>query len=89
MVFLRYNHILFGCFLGSIAPLIAFLFTEYHLVEVLTQEKPLAAYLMAAVVNLLLLRYLFKNGNDKTGKGVLLVTFACMLLLLYLKGFKV
>ncbi|WP_051293024.1 hypothetical protein [Olivibacter sitiensis] len=89
MVFLRYNHILFGCLLGSVAPLIAFFFTEYHLVETLTQRKPLLAYVLSAAVNLILLRYLYKNEKDGTARGVILVTFACMLLLLYLKGFKV
>lgn len=89
MILLRYNHWLFGCFLGIVAPSIAFLFMEYHLVEALTHRKPLTVYLLAATVNLILLRYLYKNGNDKTGKGLMLVTFVAMLLLLYLKGFKV
>lgn len=82
---LKKNNLFIGFVLGVIAPFIAFLFTEYTSLGLRFSDKPLALYAIAAVVNLLLIRYYYKLQASRTGGGLLFITFIGVLLLLFLK----
>jgi len=45
---------------------------------------PLTLYVVAAAINLLLLRFFFRRALDRTGRGVLLVTFLAVILLIFI-----
>jgi len=80
------NNLFVGILLGAIAPLIAYLFTEYTALGVRFTNKPLLLYAVAGVVNLLLVRYFYKQQATKTGGSIVGITFIGLLLLLFLKG---
>lgn len=86
---LKLNHLVIGVLLGSVAPLVSILLSESRLVETLSRSKPLAIYLFAGVINLLLTRYLYRNGKERIGMGVVMATFFTLLLLLYGKGLRI
>ncbi|MFI5158827.1 MAG: hypothetical protein ACHQF4_08170 [Sphingobacteriales bacterium] len=46
--------------------------------------RPSMPYIIAIALNLFLLRYSYKNGGDKTGRGVIVATFAFLLLLIFI-----
>jgi hypothetical protein len=49
--------------------------------------KPAIPYLVALALNLIIIRTCYKKDADQTGRGVMLATFVCMLLLVFV--FKV
>ena len=83
---LKKNDVFVGFLLGAIAPLIAYLFTEYTTLGARFANKPLLLYAIAAAVNLLLVRYYYKRQASKTGGSIMGITFVGLLLLLFLKG---
>ncbi|MBE8721429.1 hypothetical protein [Sphingobacterium pedocola] len=84
------NSLIQGVLIGFIAPLIAFLLTVYtDLENMLSPDKPIFLYVIAAGVNLIATRILFKEGFDAAGRGVVLVTFIGVLLLLFWAKFKI
>ena len=80
------NNLFIGIIIALIAPLIAYLFTEFTTLGVRFANKPLALYGIAGAVNLLIARYFYKQRASKTGGGLIAVTFVALLLLLFLKG---
>jgi len=80
------NNLFIGIIIAFIAPLIAYFFTEYTSLGARFGNKPLALYSIAGAVNLLIARYFYKHRASKTGGGVIAITFAALLLLLFLKG---
>lgn len=84
------NSLIQGVLIGTIAPLIAFLLTAYTDLEtMLSPDKPIFLYVIAAAVNLIATRILFKKGFDATGRGVVLITFTGVLLLLFATKLKI
>ena len=79
------NNFFFGFLLGAIAPLAAFLLAEHSPLGGYFTNKPLTLYAIAAVVNLLILRYFYKQGLTRTGGGMMALTFLGLLLLLLSK----
>lgn len=79
------NNLIFGLLLGAIAPLIAFLFTEHTSFGARFVDKPLTLYAIAGVVNLLVLRYFYKQQLPRTGGGIMAFTFLGLVLLLIFK----
>jgi len=73
---LKNNNILMGFFYGSILPAIS-LFVFLYLLKgnFLIFNKPGIPYLIAIALNLFIIRYCFKQGNDNTGTGMILITF--------------
>lgn len=69
------NHFLFGLLMGLVAPIIAFIFTEYTTLGLRFAAKPFALYAMATGVNLLLLRYFYRRDLPDSGKGMIFITF--------------
>lgn len=84
------NNFWSGVLIGLIPPLIAFLLTNYTTLQTYYfLEKSIAIYVIAAVINLLIMRFAFRGGKDNLAKGILLITFIAMLLLVYATGLKV
>lgn len=84
------NSLPLGLLIGLFFPLIAYLLTKYT--EVQTSyfvDKPIAIYVMAAVVNIGIFRFSYRAGKDRFAKGVLIITFIAMLLLVFGTGLKV
>lgn len=79
------NNFFFGFLLGTIAPLVAFLLAEHSPLGDYFTNKPLTLYAIAAVVNLLTLRYFYKQGLTKSGGGMMAATFLGLILLLLFK----
>lgn len=80
------NNIWIGVVLGAVFPLIAFAFTAYS--EWPTRifpTKPFAFYIIAAAINLLLIRIFYRKAMpyEHVAKGIVLTTFLGMLLFLY------
>ncbi len=80
---LQQNNLLTGILSGLAAPLLAMLFTE---VWAFSFRQPHTLYVLAALVNLLLVRFYYRSGRELAARGVILVTFAAMLSLLWIKS---
>lgn len=79
-----------GGLVGIIAPILAYILTEYTAIQQsFFDEKPIAIYVIAAVINLVLVRFSFRAGHESFAKGIVLVTFIAMLILLVISRFKV
>jgi hypothetical protein len=74
-----------GIVAGLIFPAVAWL-TEYLLKNnIYIINRPALPYFIAIGLNLIMLRFSFKYGADKTARGIMLTTFACMLLIFVFK----
>ena len=72
-----------GCAVGGVAPLVAYLLNGYSLLTTGYFSHPLSLYVLAAAVNLLIVRFFYRSERDRSGRGILLVTFLALLLLLF------
>ena len=82
----KQNNLIAGMLIGSLLPLITWLVFGYWLQnEDLVMDKPAVPYLIAVGLNLLLLRYCLKKDLDKTGNGVMMITFAFVLVIFIFK----
>lgn len=80
------NNFLAGILLACLTPLLAWLLFAVILKnEAAIMEKPATPYLLALCINLLLLRYYARKHFDATTRGIMVVTFACMLLTVIFK----
>ena len=87
---MQQNSIFTGVILGSLAPLVAYLLMTYtSLQQDYFAEKPIAIYVLAAVVNIIILRFAFRGGKESLAKGIVLITFIAMLVLIYVTKLKV
>ncbi len=84
------NNVLLGVLLGAIFPLLAYVLTTFtELQRTLFSQKPIALYVMAAVVNLVAVRFIYRSGRENTAKGIVLVTFLAMVLMVVVLRIKV
>ncbi len=72
---MKRNHILFGLLLGSIAPVLAYIVSYFNLTGIDLGQKKMSFYVVAALINLLLLRYYYKSEMGNTASGIILITF--------------
>ena len=79
------NSVLSGLLLGSILPILSWLVFEHSTNIPLIMDKPAVPYLITIGLNLVLLRYCFRNGRDETANGIMMITFAFMLVVFILK----
>lgn len=78
---LKKNNIVLGLVAGIILPGITWLVFGYVLKnKVAVFNKPAIPYLVAIAINLFIIKYLFKKGDDQTGTGVILSTFVAMII---------
>ena len=75
------NSTLFGLVLGLILPGLALLLFNVLYKDALLLGKPAIPYMVALGLNLIIIRICYKKDADQTGRGVMLSTFVCMLLL--------
>ncbi|PAW95304.1 hypothetical protein CKK33_18070 [Mucilaginibacter sp. MD40] len=75
------NNFFSGILLACLPPLMAWLLFAVILKnEAAIMEKPAAPYLIALCINLLILRYYARKHFDATTRGIMVVTFAFMIL---------
>lgn len=83
---LNKNSLVVGLLLGSILPALSWVVFEYVLHNnAIIMDKPAVPYLIAIGLNLVILRFCIKKGLDDTGKGIMMVTFAFMLVVFIFK----
>ena len=89
MQMFRKNSFLIGAALGAVMPLLAYILTHFTAWEWFFGNKPLSLYVIAGLINLLLLRYYYRNNMENNARGVMLVTFIGVLLLIFGKGITI
>ena len=72
---LKKNTIYTGILIGLILPVLTGIAFEIYFTNVWLFGKKGMPYLIVILVNMLILRYFAKKGDDKTMQGVMLVTF--------------
>jgi len=77
------NNLWIGVGIGAVFPTLAHVLVRFTDLELhFLPQKPMAIYTLAVLVNLVLLRFVYRAGNDHTGKGIVVSTFLAMLLYL-------
>lgn len=89
MQFFRSDNFFAGTILGLIFPLLAFVLTRWTDWAMLIGNKPLSLYVIAALFNLLLVRYYYRQGKENAARGVVLMTFIGVLLLIFVQGVRI
>lgn len=79
---MKKDHFIIGFFLGLIAPVAAYVVSRYDLTGVDLSEKGLMFYVIAALINIIMVRYFYRNERMNTANGVVFITFTASLLLL-------
>lgn len=80
------DNLFFGILLGLIAPLIAFIMSRFNLTGIDIGSKNLSFYVIAALVNLLLMRYYYRNEMGNSARGIILITFIATMAVLFFRG---
>lgn len=79
-----------GMVIGVIAPLASYLLTQYtSLQQDYFVEKPIAIHVLAAAINLIVVRFAYRAGKESLAKGVMLLTFLAMVVLIWFTKLKV
>lgn len=89
MALTKTNNFFAGMCVGLIMPVAAYLLSSYTNWVSYIGNKPLGFYVLAALVNLLLLRYFYRNNGEYTAKGIIMVTFLGLLVLIITKQIHV
>lgn len=79
---MKKDSLVFGCLIGLVFPAVAHLLTKGGGLDIFS-GRPLALYVIAALLNLMLIRYGYRNAYEKSAQGIILVTFAATLILLF------
>lgn len=74
-----------GILLGLVTPALAWLLFHVIYKGIVLLNKPAIPYLVALGINLFIIRICFKKNIDDTGRGVMMTTFICVILLLVFK----
>ncbi|SEL79277.1 hypothetical protein SAMN05421740_11063 [Parapedobacter koreensis] len=83
---LQRNSFPFGCLVGLLAPIVAYVITAWFAsFNIIIGGKPLGLYVIAALINLLFVRFFYRNGLERSARGVILVTFVSVLLLIFIE----
>lgn len=84
------DNFILGVLAGSVFPALAYLLTNFSDLQAnLFPDKPIGFYVIAALFNLVAVRFLYRGGYQKLAKGMVLATFAGMLLLVFLLRIKI
>ncbi len=75
--------------MGLAAPAIAHLLSTFTDWAALFGGKEIGIYVVAALVNLLVVRYYYRNGMENTARGIILVTFVATIALILVKNLSV
>lgn len=72
-----------GILVGTLAPILAYLLSTYMDLQTgYFVDKPNAMYVIAALVNLIVVRFTYRRGKISFARGVVFITFVAMLVLL-------
>ncbi len=77
-----------GVAIGLLAPVAAYVLTKVTAWDMQLGGKPLSIYVIAALINLLLVRFFYRNARERSARGVILITFAAALLLIFTDSLK-
>jgi len=80
---MQQNPFLLGLGIGLLAPLSAHVLTRFTALAALFGSKQLGLYVIAALINLLVVRYFYRKGFEKAAHGVILITFVLAMLLVF------
>jgi hypothetical protein len=84
------DSLIVGVLIGALAPVLAYLSTNYtSLQQQFFAEKYIAFYVIAAVINLIIVRFAFRAGKASLAKGIILSTFLAMILFIVMTKFKI
>lgn len=78
-----------GVALGAICPLIAYLLTNFtEIATTAFPQKPIGVYVIAAAINLIAVRFIYRSGREATAKGIVLITFLAMVVMVVVLKIK-
>jgi predicted neutral ceramidase superfamily lipid hydrolase len=78
----KINNVIYGVLIGSIFPVIALLVEFLLGTNTYLINRPAVPYFVAIALNLILLRIFLKRDVGKTLRGIMLVTFIVMVIVL-------
>jgi hypothetical protein len=82
---LNKNNILTGLFAGAILPAVSWVIFEYLFKATVINNKPAIPYLAVIAVNLFIMRFYIKKEADRSVQGVMIATFAFMIIVFVFK----
>ncbi|HEX8376799.1 MAG TPA: stationary phase survival protein SurE [Pedobacter sp.] len=82
---LKRDNVWLGTILGLILPGIAFFVVEILKKNIRVLEKDDLLYIGCVALNLLLVKYYFKQYKENTARGIIAATFICALIFFYHK----
>ena len=82
---LKRDNVWLGTVLGLILPAIAFFFVEILKKNIRVLEKDNLLYIGCVALNLLLVKYYFKEYKENTARGIIGSTFICAFIFFYHK----
>jgi len=80
---MKWNSFFLGLLLGAFGPVAARLLKAFTPLG--TTMHPLSLYVIAAVVNILLVRFFYRRALERSAQGVLMITFVALLLLIFIE----
>jgi hypothetical protein len=84
---LKRNNIATGLLAALILPAITwFVFGFLFKNKTVFMNKPVIPYLIAIALNLFIIKFLFKKGDDQTGTGMIICTFLLMIVVFLFKS---
>lgn len=79
-----------GGAIGALAPILAYVLSNYTSIQTnYFSDKPIALYVIAALINLIIVRFTYRAGKESLAKGIVFVTFIAMLVLVIAVKIKV
>lgn len=79
-----------GGLAGVVAPMLAYIISNYTSLQTFFfADKPIAIYVIAALINLIIVRFTYRGGKESFAKGMIFVTFVAMLVLVVTTKLKI
>lgn len=84
------NSFWIGGLVGTAAPILAYVLSNFTKIQGdFFTDKPIALYVMAAFINLVIVRFTYRSGKESFAKGMIFITFVAMLVLVIVTRLKV
>lgn len=80
---MKRNSFLAGVAVGVLAPVVSYLLKLFSPLG--ATMHPLSLYVVAAAINLLLVRFFYRRELDRSARGILLITFVAALFLIFME----
>lgn len=81
----RTNNFYLGILIGAVMPLLSYVLTQTTNWGILLTNKPVGLFILAGAVNLLLLRLYYRRDCENTARGVIMITFLGLMVLIFTK----